>query len=91
LNNIFNADQIPCYYDSVRASTLHMKGVGTVGTSSIARLAGDKQVELCTTGHEKDRFTVHLLANADGSALTCHIIFKGIRPVKVRCPPNITG
>jgi hypothetical protein len=27
-------------------------------------IKGDKQVELRTTGHEKDRFTVHLLANA---------------------------
>ena len=42
---------------------------------------GQRSVPVCTTGHDKARFTVVLSAMADGRKLKPFVVFKGIRPI----------
>ena len=74
--DIYNVDQTPCYFDAVRNTSLHFRG--------------DKQVEVNTTGHSKDRFTACLVASADGRQLAGHVVFKGKRQPKQKLPANVT-
>ena len=51
-SDVYNADQVPCYFDMTNNYTLHIKG--------------EKHVNIIDTGHRKERFTLHLLTNMDG-------------------------
>lgn len=42
---------------------------------------GDRTVTICTTGHDKGRFTIVLTAMADGRKLNPYVVFKGVRPI----------
>jgi len=41
---------------------------------------GQRSVPVCTTGHDKGRYTVVLAAMADGRKLKPYVVFKGVRP-----------
>ena len=62
LSRIGNADQTPLTFDVPHSTTINEKGV--------------KSVNIVTTGHEKDRFTVMLSCTADGGKLPPYVIFK---------------
>lgn len=75
--NILNMDQVPCWFDMCRTSTLHFKG--------------DKNVESAHTGNMKTRFTVAITSRADGSMKKAMIVFKNlVKPPKItNCPRNV--
>ena len=64
---IGNMDEIPLWMDMP-------------GETTISR-AGERTISICTTGHDKGRFTVVLAAMADGRKLKPYVVFKGVRPV----------
>ena len=50
------------------------------GETMIAR-RGEQSDPLCTTGHEKGRFTVVLSAMADGRKLKFYVVLKRVRAI----------
>lgn len=50
------------------------------GETTVSR-TGKRTITICTTGQNKDRFTVILAAMADGRKLKTYVVFMGIRPV----------
>jgi hypothetical protein len=86
-SELFNMDQTPCYVDTVCSTSLHFRGgFDDVSTMSTRQhqflLTGDKEVEVNSTGHTKDRFTACLVASSDGRKLAAHVVFKGKRQPK---------
>ena len=67
LSHIGNMDETPVWFD--------MPGETTITNT------GQRSVPVCTTGHDKARFTVVLSAMADGRKLKPFVVFKGIRPI----------
>ncbi len=67
LSHIGNMDETPLWFDMP-------------GETTITR-TGERPVPICTTGHDKGRFTVALSAMADGTKLKPFVVFKGVRPV----------
>uniref|UniRef100_A0A1X7U5H3 DDE-1 domain-containing protein n=1 Tax=Amphimedon queenslandica TaxID=400682 RepID=A0A1X7U5H3_AMPQE len=43
--------------------------------------SGDKSVRVCTTGHDKARFTVVLSAMPDEIKLKPYVVYKGVRSI----------
>ena len=68
-NLIINIDETPIFYDSPFSNTLDKKGV--------------KEVEIVTSGAEKDRVSLLLSVAADGTKLPPMIIFKGVPGAKI--------
>lgn len=64
---VWNMDEVPAYFDSVKGQTFDLKGV--------------KEVPVQTSGHEKTRFTVILCADNSGRKLKPGIIFRGLKYV----------
>ena len=64
LESIGNMDETPMWLD--------MPGDTTVAT------VGDQSIPIRTTGHEKLRFTVILIAMANGKKLKPFVVFKGV-------------
>lgn len=76
LNQIYNMDETPCYFDMASDQTLHFKGA--------------KNVDGVDTGHRKSRFTVVLCCSGDGRMIKTLIIFKGLKNVpKLNLPSSI--
>ncbi|GBB86780.1 hypothetical protein RclHR1_01320015 [Rhizophagus clarus] len=63
LNSIYNMDKTPIWFDMAGNMTINNKG--------------DKTVHICTTGNDKNWFTVVLTCSADGSKYPPICIFKG--------------
>ena len=68
-NLIINIDETPIFYDSPFSNTLDKKGV--------------KEVEIVTSGAEKDRVSLLLSVAADGTKLLAMIILKGVPEEKI--------
>ena len=67
LSLIGNMDEMPLFLDMP-------------GETMITRRC-EQSVPLCTTGHEKGRFTIVLSAMADGRKLKPYVVFKGVRAI----------
>ncbi|GES91232.1 pogo transposable element with KRAB domain [Rhizophagus clarus] len=63
LNNIFNIDETSVWFDMAGNMMVNNKG--------------DKTVHICTTGNDKNHFTVVLTCSADGTKYPPICIFKG--------------
>ncbi len=75
-NQVFNMDEVPCYYDMVRDSTL--------------AFSGPKNVDASNTGQQKQRYTVCLAISLDGRLLKTLIIFRNLKNVpNVNVPNNV--
>ena len=73
---IYNMDEMPCYFDMASYQTLHFKG--------------DKNVDGIDIGHRKSRFTVTLCCCADGRMVKTLIVFKGLKNVpKLNLPADV--
>ena len=75
LASIGNADQTPLTFDLPRQTTVAVKGSKTINVSS--------------TGHEKDRFTVMLSCTADGRKLPPYVVFKRKTMPKEKLPNGV--
>ena len=62
LSQIGNADQTPLTFDLPQSTTVNIKGA--------------RDINICTTGNEKNRFTVMLACTADGGKLPPYVVFK---------------
>ena len=58
-------DEVPCYFDMARDTTL--------------AFCGSKNVESSDTGYRKHRYTVCMSATADGRLLKPMLIFRGLK------------
>ena len=50
------------------------------GDTAVMR-AGERTVSICTTGHDKGRFTMTLAAMADGRKRKPFVLLKGVRVI----------
>ena len=62
---IYNIDEMPCYFDMASDQIFHFKG--------------DKNVDGIDTDHRKSRFTATPCCCADGRMVKTLIIFKGLK------------
>jgi hypothetical protein len=68
-------DEVPCYYDMARDTTLHFKGA--------------KNVDGVDTGYSKQRYTVCLAVSLDGKILKTLIVFRNLKKIpNVKCKNN---
>lgn len=67
-SEILNMDETPVWFEMP-------------GKSSLAKV-GDKEVRVCSTGHDKEKLTVTLGAYADGTKLAPLVHLPGVRPPK---------
>ncbi len=69
-------DETPTYFDMVSSRTLDFVGA--------------KSIELLSTGHDKNRFTVTLTISPIGEILPALVLFKGLKKVPVcEIPENV--
>jgi len=79
-SEMLNMDETPVWFEMPGKSTLSK--------------AGEKEVRVSSTGHDKEKLTVTLGAYADGTKLAPLVHLPGVRPPKKerrnssRCPNN---
>jgi hypothetical protein len=73
-NKIVQMDEVPCYFDMTRDSTLSFRG--------------SKNVDGADTGYRKQRYTICLAISLDGRLLKTMIIFRGLKKIPFVKHPN---